>query len=44
MQLKDAAKVGEFQPGQQLDISSMFKEGDNVDIAGTTVGKGFQGE
>lgn len=22
----------------------MFKEGDNIDIAGTTVGKGFQGE
>jgi ribosomal protein L3 len=44
LQLKDAAKVAEYQPGQQLEITEMFKEGDNIDIAGTTVGKGFQGE
>jgi ribosomal protein L3 len=44
LQLKDAAKVAEYQPGQQLDIAAMFKEGDSIDIAGTTVGKGFQGE
>ena len=43
-QLKDAGKVGEYQPGQQLEIAEMFKEGDSIDIAGTTVGKGFQGE
>jgi ribosomal protein L3 len=43
VQLKDAAKVGEYKPGQQLEITEMFKEGDNIDIAGTTVGKGFQG-
>lgn len=44
LQLLDAAKVGEYQPGQALDIAQIFKAGDNVDVAGTTVGKGFQGE
>jgi ribosomal protein L3 len=43
-QLLESAKVGEYQPGQKLDIAGMFKAGDNVDVAGTTVGKGFQGE
>jgi ribosomal protein L3 len=43
VQLKDASKVAAFQPGQQLEIAAMFKEGDSIDIAGTTVGKGFQG-
>lgn len=42
-QLKDKATVTSFQPGQQLNVSEMFKEGDLVDIAGTTIGKGFQG-
>lgn len=41
--LRDAAKVAEFAPGQQLDAAAMFKEGDEVDVAGTTIGKGFQG-
>jgi large subunit ribosomal protein L3 len=41
--LKDAAAVAAFQPGQKLEIAEMFKAGDNIDIAGTTVGKGFQG-
>jgi ribosomal protein L3 len=44
LQLVDSAKVGEYQPAQQLNIAEMFKAGDNVDVAGTTVGKGFQGE
>lgn len=43
-QLKDAEKVKAYEPGQKLDVAEMFKEGDNVDIAGTTIGKGFQGE
>ena len=30
-------------PGQQLNVDDMFKAGDLVDIAGTTIGKGFQG-
>eukprot|EP00878_Enallax_costatus_P027207 GHUV01029269.1.p1 GENE.GHUV01029269.1~~GHUV01029269.1.p1 ORF type:complete len:208 (+),score=72.63 GHUV01029269.1:420-1043(+) len=41
--LVDSSKVSEYQAGQQLDISSILKEGDKIDIAGTTVGKGFQG-
>lgn len=44
LQLTDAAKVAAYQPGQTLEIAEMFKAGDNVDVAGTTVGKGFQGE
>lgn len=44
LQLKDAAKVAEYQPGQQLEIAEIIKEGDSIDIAGTTVGKGFQGK
>ncbi|KAL4446359.1 hypothetical protein ABPG77_003166 [Micractinium sp. CCAP 211/92] len=38
--VKDAAG---FEPGQQLNVADMFSEGDLVDVAGTTIGKGFQG-
>ncbi|MEW5313250.1 MAG: hypothetical protein WDW38_004834 [Sanguina aurantia] len=41
--LKDRAVVESYTPGQQLDVSELFKEGMPVDIAGLTVGKGFQG-
>lgn len=44
LQLVDSSKVGEFAPGQALDVAAMFPEGAKVDVAGTTVGKGFQGE
>lgn len=43
VQLKDKAKITSFKPGQQLEAGEMFKAGDVVDIAGTTIGKGFQG-
>jgi large subunit ribosomal protein L3 len=33
-----------YEPGQQLSVEEMFKVGDLVDVAGTTIGKGFQGE
>ena len=33
----------EYLPGQQLNVDDMFKAGDLVDIAGKTIGKGFQG-
>lgn len=33
-----------YAPGQKLDVAEMIKEGDKVDVAGTTIGKGFQGE
>ncbi|XP_020583937.1 50S ribosomal protein L3, chloroplastic [Phalaenopsis equestris] len=32
-----------FEPGQRLVIDEIFKEGDLVDVSGTTIGKGFQG-
>lgn len=41
--LKDRAAVESYKPGQQLDAASILKEGEAVDIAGLTVGKGFQG-
>ncbi|KAH7431911.1 hypothetical protein KP509_08G072800 [Ceratopteris richardii] len=35
--------VDNFEPGQQLTIEELFKEGDLVDISGNSIGKGFQG-
>ncbi|GMJ11300.1 plastid ribosomal proteins of the 50S subunit [Hibiscus trionum] len=35
--------VEEFETGQKLDVEEIFKEGDLVDVSGTTIGKGFQG-
>lgn len=35
--------VGEFEPNQRLVFDELFKEGDLVDVSGTTIGKGFQG-
>ncbi|XP_019438247.1 PREDICTED: 50S ribosomal protein L3, chloroplastic [Lupinus angustifolius] len=32
-----------FQPNQRLVLDDIFKEGDLVDVSGTTIGKGFQG-
>ena len=32
-----------YEPGQQLKVEETFKEGDKVDVAGTSIGKGFQG-
>lgn len=44
VQLKDKATLAAYKPGQQLDVTEIFKEGDKVDVAGTSIGKGFQGE
>merc|ERR1711979_145061 len=33
----------EVQIGETLDISTIFQEGDLVDVVGTSIGKGFQG-
>ena len=33
-----------YEPGQQINWGEVFKVGDKVDVAGTTNGKGFQGE
>jgi large subunit ribosomal protein L3 len=38
--LKDSS---DHVPGQQLKPSEMFKEGDVVDVRGTSIGKGWQG-
>lgn len=32
-----------YEPGQQLKLDEIFNEGDKVDVAGTSIGKGFQG-
>lgn len=32
-----------FEVGQKLVLEELFKEGDLVDVSGTTIGKGFQG-
>lgn len=33
-----------FETGQTLVFDEIFKEGDLVDVSGTTIGKGFQGK
>ncbi|XP_057498132.1 50S ribosomal protein L3, chloroplastic [Actinidia eriantha] len=35
--------VDGFEPNQRLVLEELFKEGDFVDVSGTTIGKGFQG-
>ncbi|THG01733.1 hypothetical protein TEA_024998 [Camellia sinensis var. sinensis] len=35
--------VDGFEPNQRLVLEELFKEGDLVDVSGTTIGKGFQG-
>lgn len=35
--------VDGFESGQTLNVSEIFSEGDLVDVSGTTIGKGFQG-
>ncbi|XP_041001079.1 50S ribosomal protein L3, chloroplastic [Juglans microcarpa x Juglans regia] len=35
--------VDGFEPNQRLVFDEIFKEGDFVDVSGTTIGKGFQG-
>ena len=32
-----------FEPGQAIDCASAFEVGEMVDVAGTSIGKGFQG-
>jgi large subunit ribosomal protein L3 len=43
-QLKDRTAVESYKAGQQLDVAAILKEGEAVDVAGLTVGKGFQGK
>lgn len=32
-----------FEIGQTITVSDMFKDGDSVDVSGTSKGKGYQG-
>merc|ERR1712216_10347 len=38
------ANFKEIKVGQKIPVSSLFSEGDLVDVAGTSIGKGFQGD
>lgn len=35
--------VDGFTPNQKITFEELFKEGDIIDVSGTTIGKGFQG-
>lgn len=37
------ADASSYEVGQQLNVEDMFDVGDLVDVAGTSIGKGFQG-
>ena len=39
----DAATLSGYEVGQQVDMSELFKVAELVDVAGMTIGKGFQG-
>lgn len=39
----DAALVAEYEPGAVLTVESVFTEGQQVDVTGTTIGKGYAG-
>lgn len=41
---ENATKLGEYEVGQQLNVEEMFEVGAMVDCAGTSIGKGYQGE
>ena len=36
-------EIGDWQVGQEIRLADLFKAGDEVDVTGTTKGKGFQG-
>lgn len=36
--------VDGFEISQKLSVDELFNEGDLVDVSGTTIGKGFQGD
>lgn len=42
-QLKTLEQVQAYESGQQLKPEEMFEVGQHVDVAGKTIGKGFQG-
>nr|AKQ01560.1 50S ribosomal protein L3, large subunit ribosomal protein L3 [uncultured delta proteobacterium Rifle_16ft_4_minimus_1997] len=36
-------KVSQFELGQEIKVSDLFKTGDRIDVAGTSKGRGFTG-
>ena len=36
-------EAGEYQVGQEIKLADLFKVGDQIDVTGTSKGKGFQG-
>jgi large subunit ribosomal protein L3 len=39
----DPARLAEFTPGAVISVESVFEAGQQVDVTGTTIGKGFAG-
>jgi len=39
----DPARAAEFSPGAVIGVESVFEAGQQVDVTGTTIGKGFAG-
>jgi len=42
IRMKDDSEIANFNVGQKLTVD-IFKEGEYVDVTGTSIGKGFQG-
>lgn len=41
--VKDAGQLEGMEVGQQIDMTKLFEKDQSVDVAGMTIGKGFQG-
>ena len=41
--VNDPEKISEYEVGTQLPVEDVFKVDDLLDLAGTSIGKGFQG-
>lgn len=41
--VKDAGQLEDMEVGQQIDMTKLFEKDQVVDVAGMTIGKGFQG-
>lgn len=41
--LQSVELVQGYEPNKRLAVDELFKEGDLVDVSGTSIGKGFQG-
>ena len=41
--VKDASALEGYEVGKEIELDALFEKDQLVDVAGTTVGKGFQG-